>query len=67
MIGRSEWKYEPLVMGTFVNEYGYRIVTLNLWPGATLDVTMTEQGIGVDQAKEAAIALGANIMRLVRG
>lgn len=67
MIPRSEYRYEPIVMSVSMNEYGYRVVTLNLWPGATLSVTLTEQALDADQAKQAAIGLVENIMKLIRG
>lgn len=40
---------------------------MNLWPGATLSVTLTEQALDADQAKQAAIGLVENIMKLIRG
>jgi hypothetical protein len=57
--------YKPVVLGVSQNPAGYPIVTLSLWPGGTLSVTLTVQHLDAEQAKEAALSIVPNILALI--
>jgi len=54
-------RYEPVVLGVTMNQYGYRSVTISVSPGRRVSVMLCVEGITPDQAIQAALVTVGNI------
>lgn len=58
-MGQPRWseKYEPLVIDVSYNDWRYPIVTLSVYPGGRVTVTLVTRGLDEKEASDQALSL----------
>lgn len=58
-MGRPPWsrKYQPLVIDVSYNDWRYPIVTLSVYPGGRVTVTLATRGLDEKEASDQALLM----------
>lgn len=58
---RQSREYEPLVIDVSYNDWRYPVVTLSVYPGGRISVTLINRGLEPEEAADLALSMWKTI------